>query len=81
MAAYAVVYGCEEVGIRRRSLVVVADVNVHEARASLESLVRALYLLGRRDRESRIVSLARHRAGDRHRDHDRRVEPGRRRRH
>ena len=76
MAAYAFLHGCEKVGIRGWQLVFVTDMDVDEARAGLESFVGAFHLLGRGDREGRIVALARHGAGDRHRDHHRFVDLG-----
>src|SRR5215218_8314933 len=54
----------EFIGIRRRGLIVVSDVHVHERGARLEGLVRGFDLLVDGDRDSRIVFLTWHRAGD-----------------
>ena len=63
----ALLDGREARRVGGRALVVVADVDVDERGPGLEGLVRALDLLGRRDRQGRVVLLARNRSGDRNR--------------
>ncbi len=69
--ADALLYGREKRGIRRRRLVRVAHVNVHQRGARLEGLLGRLDLLGGRDRHRRIRGLAGLRTGNGAGDDDR----------
>jgi hypothetical protein len=57
--ADAVLEGGEPLGIARRRLVLVADMDVDERGAGLVGLVRALDLLGDRDRHGGVVGFLR----------------------
>ena len=67
----ALLHLAEQFRVGGGAFVGVADVDVDERGAGLVGLVRALDLLGGRDRQGRVVLLARNRPGNRYRNYDR----------